>query len=100
MATINGTAGKDKLLGTNDEDLIQGKGGNDHIDSFGDADVIDGGAGTDTSSYKHAGSDVTVDLGENQDAEGGNAEGYSLISIEKLIGSDRASGIDRLFGSD
>src|SRR5687767_6811109 len=100
MATINGTAGKDKLSGTNDEDLIQGFAGNDKIEGFGDADVIDGGAGTDTASYKHSESSVTVDLGENQDAEGGDAEGDSLISIENLIGSDLALGSDRLFGND
>src|SRR5687767_11536732 len=93
MATINGTPGNDKLLGTNEEDLIRGFGGNDRIEGFGEDDVIDGGSGTDTAIYRHSdggafGGAVSVDLGSNQDAEGGDAEGDSLLSIENLIGSD------------
>jgi hypothetical protein len=45
--TINGTSGRDRLIGTNQADIINGGGGNDTINGRGGADVLTGGAGRD-----------------------------------------------------
>jgi Ca2+-binding RTX toxin-like protein len=45
--TINGTAGKDVIVGSDGPDVINGKGGNDVICGYGGADTIDGGTGND-----------------------------------------------------
>lgn len=42
-----GTDGRDFLMGTNDDDVIDGEGGIDFIDGRGGDDVLYGGAGSD-----------------------------------------------------
>ena len=46
-ATITGTSGKDKLVGTNGPDVIVGLAGNDQIEGKGGADIICGNEGDD-----------------------------------------------------
>lgn len=45
--TINGTAGNNRLIGSNRSDVIRGGLGDDRIDGRGGADIIAGGGGRD-----------------------------------------------------
>ena len=47
-ATIDGTNGNDRLIGTDRADQIDGRGGQDIIRGHLGADILDGGAGSDT----------------------------------------------------
>jgi Ca2+-binding RTX toxin-like protein len=87
MAIVNGTSGGDTLYGTGASDQLNGLGGNDSLKGFGGADRLDGGAGIDTVFY----GDSTVGVGINLVTGrgfGGTAEGDTLISIEKVFGSN------------
>jgi Ca2+-binding RTX toxin-like protein len=46
-ATIEGTAGEDRLDGGNGNDVIRGQSGHDWLDGGRGADLLDGGAGID-----------------------------------------------------
>jgi len=81
--TLRGEAGHDHLIGGSGDDLLIGGVG---------ADVLDGGAGSDTASYEDSASGVTVNLSTGE-ANGGDAEGDTLISIENLIGSAYADAL-------
>jgi len=75
--TLIGGAGKDVLLGgLNNDILIGGEG----------ADLLSGGLGTDTADYSASSAGVTVNLATGK-GYGGDAQGDTLISIEKVIGS-------------
>ena len=97
MSTITGTAGDNTLIGTSGDDTIYGLGGNDSLQGLAGNDVLDGGAGNDTldggsgqdfASYADAASAVSVNLSLTgaQDTVGAGTD--TLISIEKLIGSN------------
>ena len=102
---IEGTTGDDPdLQGTEGDDVINGLAGNDTIDALGGddtinggpgADAIDGGTGSDTASYEGSAQGVNVQL-QYGIAQGGDAAGDTLTSIENLIGSDHN---DTLFGN-
>ncbi|MBX8622791.1 calcium-binding protein [Pseudomonas glycinae] len=89
MAVINGTNGADTLNGTSGDDEINGLGGNDVIIGSAGADKIDGGAGFDTVDYSASFAGVNVDIrpGTGLPGTGGDAQGDTLIGIEKVIGS-------------
>ncbi|MFO1081915.1 MAG: hypothetical protein U1E23_14955 [Reyranellaceae bacterium] len=75
--TLDGGAGNDMLIGgVNDDILIGGKG----------ADVLIGGLGTDTADYSKSDAGVTVDLTTGR-GSGGDAQGDTLFSIENIAGS-------------
>lgn len=57
MATIEGNAGNNRLVGTAARDLMEGKGGNDTLFGLGGNDDIDGDAGNDIL-YGGAGNDT------------------------------------------
>ena len=95
--SINGTPGNDTLNGTSGDDTINGLAGDDTLNGLAGADVLDGGAGNDTlnggagqdfASYADALSAVSVNLSLTtaQDTLGAGMD--TLISIEKLIGSN------------
>lgn len=93
---LRGWSGDDVLLGKQGDDLLVGNWGDDNLlGGAGDdileggpgADVLDGGTGMDTANYHGSNARVDVRLGSNL-AQGGEAEGDTLISIEGLIGSD------------
>ena len=98
MATIKGTAKKEKLVGTNAADFIYGLGGNDVL-SGGKGndtirggtgnDVITGGAGNDKLSGE-AGSDKLLGEAGNDTISGGTGN-------DIILGGD---GDDRLNGND
>ena len=104
-ADIEGTAGADKIVGTDrgesimggaGHDTIDGKGGDDEINGgIGNdlltggagADKLSGGAGTDTVSYMMSPAGVSINLRAGT-AAGGDAAGDELgEDIENVIGS-------------
>lgn len=89
MAVINGTNGVDTLTGTSGDDEIYALGGNDVIKGSAGADKLDGGTGTDTVDYSTSAAAVNVDirLGTGLAGTGGDAEGDTLVNVEKVIGS-------------
>ncbi len=109
MATITGTSGDDRnpneLEGTGRADQIFGLAGDDTLIGFGGDDVLEGGAGADElfgssgfdfASYRASNQGVAIRLDAFY-AEGGEAEGDTLYSIEGLIGSRRT---DYLYGDE
>jgi Ca2+-binding RTX toxin-like protein len=95
VARKNGTNGKDKLIGTNDNDVFNagngpdelfGEGGNDLLIGGNGPDKMYGGTGIDTASYATSLLGVTVSLLSGL-GSGGEAEGDRLYEIENLTGS-------------
>jgi Ca2+-binding RTX toxin-like protein len=112
---LSGGAGNDVMFGEEGNDWLYGGTGNDTLDGGIGDDVLDGGAGDDlfiggagadhfigglgwrsidTVSYSSSSAAVFVDLGLNY-AVGGDAQGDTFDSIEKVIGSNYA---DMLIG--
>lgn len=75
---IKGDAGANVLTGNGGDDVLAGRGG---------ADTLDGGAGTDTASYADSSAAVNVDLLRATQL-GGDAQGDTLVSIERIVGSN------------
>lgn len=98
-ATINGTIGNDTLAGTFRAENINGNDGNDVITGSAGADAISGGAGTDTADYSASAYAVTVNLATGTGA-GGDADGDTLTSIEKVIGSNYDDTLTGSIGQD
>ncbi|MDZ4843388.1 MAG: calcium-binding protein [Hyphomicrobium aestuarii] len=84
---IDGDAGNDALNGGDGNDTITGGEGADKIDGGNGADAIDGGVGVDEVSYATSSASVQATLVVGAVSTGGSAEGDTLVSIEKLIGS-------------
>ncbi len=93
--SFTGTAGNDVLKGTAGAEQLSGQGGDDSLAGHGGADRLDGGAGFDTANYADSAGAVDVDLTRATQL-GGDAEGDTLVSIERVAGSN---GADRLAGS-
>jgi Ca2+-binding RTX toxin-like protein len=97
--TINGISGTDTIYGCGGSDIIYGNGGGDHLygEDGNDAllggaggDVLDGGAGdADMVNYLYSNAAVQINLAAGT-ASGGHATGDTLISIERLGGSNYA----------
>jgi Ca2+-binding RTX toxin-like protein len=75
------------------ENVLKGGPGDDILEGRGGADLLDGGPDLDTASYESSPAGVFVRLsGVGDDttapiAFGGDAQGDTLVSIERLIGS-------------
>jgi len=93
---INGEGGNDYLRGNAGNDVINGGTGNDFMRGGTGADTLNGGSGTDSIDYRDSSAGVTINLG-TQTASGGDAQGDTLISIERVYASNHA---DDLIGSD
>ncbi|MEM7425514.1 MAG: cadherin-like domain-containing protein [Pseudomonadota bacterium] len=93
---LSGDAGTNTIRGNSGNDELFGAGGKDFLVGGKGADVIDGGAGWDTADYSRSKSGVHIDLALGI-AEGGEADGDRLISVETLGGSAHA---DILRGDD
>lgn len=93
---ISGGRGDDTLSGGAGNDTLQGDQGNDLLVGDSGGDTLDGGAGVDTASYLASLSGVTVNLATGL-ADGGDATGDRLISIENVWGSNFA---DQIVGDD
>nr|WP_282449291.1 hypothetical protein [Roseibium sp. CAU 1639] len=84
---IDGTAGADRLVGSLLKEEVYGLAGNDTIIGGAGADIIDGGEGSDTADYSASSGGVAVNLAAGY-ANGGDATGDTLTSIENLTGTN------------
>ncbi len=118
--SLYGGAGNDTLFsdGWYDEggnDILDGGDGNDYLHAGAGDDVLIGGAGADllngvlgldTADYSASGAAVNIDLRRTGAQIGGDAQGDTLVSIERVIGSDHndtiigSNGTDYLYGMD
>lgn len=87
--TLTGLAGNDTLDGGEGNDVLLGGVGADFLKGGVGADVLDGGIGLDTVTYAGSVAGVIVDLTIGS-ATGGDATGDTLISIERIDGSNFA----------
>jgi Ca2+-binding RTX toxin-like protein len=88
IENVVGSRYNDTIIGNDQQNLIDGGAGGDYIN---------GGLGTDTVTYANSKAGVTVDLSHaghgfagqvlGGKGFGGDAEGDTLVSIERLIGS-------------
>ena len=89
--TLMGTSG---INGTGNalDNAITGNGGANILARLGGADILDGGAGVDTVTYAASSAGVNVSLMTSA-GSGGDAEGDTLINIEKLLEGDGAANV-------
>ena len=108
IENIVGTRLDDLIYGDNANNILRGLEGNDRLfggdgDDFlrgdQDADLLDGGNGRDWAYYATSNAAVTIDLGAGI-ASGGDAEGDSFISIERVFGSVFADNITGDMGAN
>ncbi len=83
-----GGPGNDTLNGGPGNDTLSGLGGDDTLDGGPGDDTLDGGSDVDTATYADATAAVTVSLALSGPQATGGAGTDTLISIERLIGSD------------
>ncbi len=83
---IDGNAERNVLTGNDGDDILSGAGGADTLYGGAGADELDGGSGSDRAAYDRSGSGVTVNLVTGQ-GSGGDAQGDTLNSIERVSGS-------------
>ncbi|MEZ5840904.1 MAG: hypothetical protein R3D02_10950 [Hyphomicrobiales bacterium] len=83
---LSGGAGGDTLRGAGGDDTLNGGEGDDVLEGGAGADVINGGGGSDTVDYSSSSAGVTIDL-VTRSAVGGDAQGDTLIDIERVLGS-------------
>ncbi len=86
IENLTGSAYDDVLLGDASSNILIGRAGNDTLEGGDGADVLQGDSGSDTASYRGSSNAVNVNL-EAGTANGGDATGDTLVSIENLIGS-------------
>ncbi|MBO6696818.1 MAG: hypothetical protein JJ931_15535, partial [Henriciella sp.] len=84
------------LRGLGGQDILRGGSGNDILEGGVGADQLFGDGGSDTASYESSTSAVWLDFQE-QEFFGGHAEGDTMSSIDRAIGSDFA---DTFFDRD
>ncbi|MEG4803201.1 type I secretion C-terminal target domain-containing protein [Microcoleus sp. ARI1-B5] len=101
MATFNGTALNDTIVGGWGDDLINGSDGDDLLDGFYGFDTLNGGNGVDTATYafyiNENGDGILADLKHGVVRFPGDSQTETLIDIENLIGS---MGNDALHGNE
>lgn len=83
----------------NGNDFLYGNNADNKLDGGAGADFINGGNGRDMVDYSSSALAVKVDL-LNGSANGGNAQGDTLISIESVVGSNNAAERDYLWGDN
>lgn len=89
---ISGYAGNDTILGANGNDWLYGGRGND---------LLNGGSGVDGASYYSATAGVKVSLQIQNLAQNTGIDGTdTLVSIEKLEGSDFGDSLSGSVGAD
>ncbi len=102
---LKGGAGKDIMDGKGGNDSLFGGKGNDVLFGGKGKDLLDGGQGSDAVSYVGSKLGVQVSL-ESGKGFTGDAKGDTLVSIEKVFGSNHddflvgSSGSNRIFGNN
>ncbi|MCA0257005.1 MAG: cadherin domain-containing protein, partial [Proteobacteria bacterium] len=105
VENIIGTDFGDTLTGNSAANALTGGLGNDTLTGGAGADILDGGDGVDTADYSGSGLGVTVNMTTGSNF-GGDAQGDTLIAIERILGSafadtiTGAEGDDTLIGND
>ncbi len=94
--TVLGGEGADLLFGLGGADSISGGDGYDELIGGDGADSLDGGTGLDRAWYLNSAIGVDVSLATGL-GHGGEAEGDTLASITDLVGSQQG---DTLAGND
>ena len=84
--TITGNNGNDTITGGNGGDFLYGNRGIDFINPGAGVDLVDGGGSFDRVWYGDSAAGVIVDLTAGT-GFGGNAEGDTIINIERVTGS-------------
>ena len=92
---LNGSGENNYLVGGNGNDIMRGYDGNDQFRGDAGADVMNGGAGLDRLVYAASNSAVNVNMTTGT-ASGGHATGDRFFNMEYLTGSSYG---DRLTGS-
>jgi Ca2+-binding RTX toxin-like protein len=95
MATIQGNANNNWLIGTSSSDFILGLAGDDTLKGGGGSDALYGGAGVDTVMYTDSTEGVVVSLVDG--GQYGTAQGDYYSSIENVYGSNYG---DEIGGDD
>ncbi len=92
------------VIGSGFDDILAGDGGNNSFRGGGGADTLVGQGGIDTADYSTSDEAVTIQLNSSAadpvaagTGTGGDAEGDTLILIERIIGSAFA---DTLLGGE
>lgn len=85
-STLEGGDGNDVLTGGAGADILRGGNGDDVLVGGGGLDALYGGAGFDTLSYSGAVTKVTVSLAAST-ARLGSASAGTFLSFENIIGS-------------
>jgi len=83
---LSGGDGTDQIRGADGADTLLGGAGDDYLWGDAGADVINGGDGNDWAYYSTSSEGVNVHLINNV-GTGGDAEGDTWISIERVNGS-------------
>ncbi|WOF72519.1 putative Ig domain-containing protein [Parvibaculaceae bacterium PLY_AMNH_Bact1] len=94
--TLTGSIYNDEIIGGTGDDALEGGLGRDVLKGGAGADVLRGGDGLDTAAYRASAAAVTVNLGANTGV-GGDAQGDTYDSIERVFGSDHD---DHITGDD
>lgn len=90
---MRGGRGDDLLVGFDGNDSLNGNRGDDVLIGGEGGDLLNGSAGSDTASYAFSQGRVAVFLNGNGLANGGDATGDTLQSIENLIGTARSDSL-------
>ncbi len=77
----------DLVIGNDADNTLEGRDGNDTLEGGPGADTLNGGPGKDTASYESSPAGVLVRLHDARAVKSGDAEGDTLIDIERLTGS-------------
>jgi Ca2+-binding RTX toxin-like protein len=93
IENVTGSGLADVLRGDAGANLLNGGAGDDVLEGRGGADVLNGGVGSDTASYASSAAAVDIDMARATQ-RGGDAEGDSLVSIERIVGSEYADRIN------
>lgn len=89
IQNLTGSAYADTLTGDANDNTLLGGDGNDTLIGGGGADHLDGQAGTNSTSYAASTAAVIVNLTSGTGA-GGDAQGDTLVNIQKVTGSSYA----------
>jgi Ca2+-binding RTX toxin-like protein len=96
VESVEGGAGKDTLVGSDQLNELYGLGGDDKLDGRGGPDKLDGGPGKDFADYSARTTDVRVSLDDAAN-DGAAGEGDNVTSTTEDVTT--GTGNDTLIGS-